>query len=85
MTPISFPGSREIGKPKSMTEEECSSIQAANGTDDSGFPFWLTAWKPSKEDLDALNRGEPVYVKTLSNGLPPMVLFTIDESGTPNV
>lgn len=84
MQPVSFPGSHEVGKPKNMTDEECHSIQAAHATDNAGFRFWLTAWKPSKEDLDALNRGEPVYVKTLALGLPPMELFTIDELGHNN-
>ena len=49
------------------------------------FPFYLTAWKPSYEDLQALNRGEPIYIKTLSTGLPPMALFTLDEKGEANV
>lgn len=48
------------------------------------FPFFLTAWVPNKEDLEALNRGEPIYVKTVANGLPPMALFTIDEKGEVN-
>lgn len=47
--------------------------------------FFLTAWKPSYEDLQALNRGEPVYIKTISNGgLPPMAVFTLDEQGNGN-
>jgi len=55
------------------------------GIDTDHFPFFLTAWKPNKEDLNALNRGEPIYVKTVSNGLPPMALFTIDQNGEANV
>lgn len=46
--------------------------------------YYLTAWKPSYEDLQALNRGEPVYVKTVAHGLPPMALFTLNEQGQPN-
>jgi hypothetical protein len=52
--------------------------------DSENFPFFLTAWKPNKEDLEALNRGEPIYVKTVSHGLPPMALFTLDENGEAN-
>lgn len=48
------------------------------------FPFFLTAWKPNKEDLEALNRGEPIYVKTVAHGLPPMALFTLDQNGEVN-
>lgn len=54
------------------------------GVDTDDFPYYLTAWKPNKEDLEALNRGEPVYVKTLSRQLPPMALFTLDENNQPN-
>jgi hypothetical protein len=56
----------------------------AAGVDTEGFPYFLTAWKPNKEDIEAINRGEPVYVKTLSRGLPPMALFTLDENGNGN-
>jgi hypothetical protein len=48
------------------------------------FSFFLTAWRPNKEDLEALNRGEPIYVKTVANGLPPMALFTLDQNGEVN-
>jgi len=54
------------------------------GVDTDKYPFYLTAWKPNKEDLDALNRGEPIYVKTLSKQLPPMALFTLDENNEAN-
>lgn len=54
------------------------------GVDTQDFPFYLTAWKPSYEDLQAFNRGEPVYIKTLSKGLPPMSVFTLDENGNCN-
>lgn len=84
MHPAHFEGSREIGKPSNMTDEECSSIWGINGVDQEGYPYWLTAWKPSYEDLQALNRGEPIYIKTLSQGLPPMALFTLNEQGESN-
>lgn len=54
------------------------------GVDEADYPYYLTAWKPSYEDLQALNRGEPVYVKTLCKQLPPMALFTLDESNIGN-
>lgn len=84
MHPVNFEGAREIGKPQNMTEEECTSIWAMDGVDSAGYHYWLTAWKPSYEDLQALNRGEPIYIKTLSDGLPPMALFTLNEKGESN-
>lgn len=81
MHPIEFEGSRPIHKPVNMTDEQCFSIWADDGIDNNGHHYFVTAWKPSYEDLQSLNRGEPVYIKTVSNGLPPMCLFTLDEKG----
>lgn len=103
MHPVEFEGSVPIGKPKNMTDEQCSmawakygfgtlqQLFAANGIaqlppgiyagiDAENFPYYMTAWQPNKEDIEAINRGEPVYVKVLSQGLPPMALFTLDEN-----
>lgn len=96
MKPIEFPGSRYIGPPKGE-EENVVGIQGQKylskephrlyglhadwDEDYKAYPFWLTAWKPSQEDLEALNRGEPVYIKTCSTGLPPMFVFTVDKDG----
>lgn len=54
------------------------------GIDSEKFSYYMTAWQPNKEDLDALNRGEPIYIKTISKGLPPMAVFTVDENGNGN-
>lgn len=145
MMPIEFPESKWFGKPKNMTDEECSGIYckpgnmpsreetwkwfgnsvdgvsdklqripqtteelsellksfffevlkqvkpvhffgipAMAGTDKWQFPYYLTAWKPNKEDIEAINRGEPVYIKSISTGLHPMAVFTVDEKGELN-
>lgn len=54
------------------------------GVDTEGVPYYMTAWKPNKEDLEALNKGLPIYIKTISKALPPMAVFTLDENGNPN-
>jgi hypothetical protein len=59
-------------------------ISVVPGVDVDEYPYYISAWKPSYEDLQALNRGEPVYVKTLSRQLPPMALFTLDENNQGN-
>lgn len=84
MHPVQFEGSFEIKKPEGMKDEECSSIWASKGVDEAGYPYFLEAWKPSYEDLQALNRGEPVYLKIVSNGLPPVAMFTLDQNGEVN-
>lgn len=65
-----------------VSEEVIVNVVAGVDTDD--YRYYLTAWKPSYEDLQALNRGEPIYVKTLSTSLPPMALFTLDENNQGN-
>jgi hypothetical protein len=84
MQPVEFDGSRMIGKPNDMTDDQCFGIPAYSGIDGNGFPFWLTAWKPSFEDLESLKRGEPVWVKSISRGLVPMSVFTMNEKGESN-
>lgn len=54
------------------------------GVDSQQFPFYMTAWQPNKEDIEAINRGEPIYIKTLAKQLPPMAVFTLDENGEGN-
>jgi len=54
------------------------------GVDTDLFPYYMTAWKPNKEDIDAINKGLPVYIKTLSKQLPPMAVFTLNENNEPN-
>lgn len=84
MQPVNFEGAVEIKKPANMTDEECMSIWASRGIDLDGYPFFLEAWKPSYEDLQALNRGEPIFIKIISNGLPPIAVYTLDEDGNCN-
>lgn len=76
-----------------MTDEQCMDIWAlpidvnygpgVDGQDIIGR-MWVEAWKPSKEDIDAINRGEPIYIQIHSVGLPPVSVFTIDENGQHN-
>lgn len=85
MQPIEFPGSIEIKKPPSMTDEECFSAWAVIHRDEKGaVTGFTTCWKPSYEDLQALNRGEGVYVHFPGPRLAPMALYTIDENGNCN-
>jgi hypothetical protein len=84
MHPIEFEGSKEIKKPRGVKDEDCSSTWAAFGVDNSGFQFSVQAWKPNYEDLQALNRGEPIYIKICLPTLPMIAMFTMDEKGDVN-
>lgn len=86
MMPIDFPGSNlTLTKPENMTDEQCMAIKAFTGVDTDGFAFILTLWQPSKEDIEAINAGRPICVKTMGANFSPMAIFTTDEQGGVNV
>lgn len=85
MQPVEFPGSTEIKKPPSMTDEECMSAWAIIHKDDEGrVTGFTTKWMPSYEDMQAFNRGEGIFVHFPGPRLAPMALFTVDENGVCN-
>lgn len=84
MMNVAFDGAEEIRKPESMTDEQCSSVWAYRASDDDGFPFFLTAWMPSKEDLEALNAGRPLFLKTIGGRFQPVAMFTLNEHNEVN-
>jgi len=85
MQPIAFPGSTEIKKPATMTDEECMSAWAVIHRDEKGdITGYTTCWKPSYEDLQALNEGGGVFVHYPFPRLAPMSLFTVDSMGVCN-
>lgn len=95
MHAVNFPGAIYIGPPKVMGEK-CYGIYAQPITEGVEFPFWLMAWQPSKEDIEAFNRGEPMYLQITTGArkdaegniqiapLVPHVPFTLDAEGKSN-
>lgn len=82
----------QLGPPRGWTDEQCMTVSAYAGVDGSGTPFVVTAWMPSKEDLEAFNAGRPVFLKycglVSQSGSPTMApcsLYTTDEQGIINV
>ncbi len=75
MTPIKFPeANTRFGPPSDLEESQCATIHAylgklAEGSLD-GSPIVITAWKPSPEELQAMNEGAPVFLSFVG-GLPP--------------
>lgn len=85
MRPIQFPGSVEIGKPTTMTDEQCSSAWAVIHKDAEGNPEgFTTCWMPSYEDLKSLAAGGGIFIHFPYPQLPAMAMFTLDEKGECN-
>lgn len=68
-----------------MTDEQCSSLEVLISVDGDGFRCSLSCWQPSKEDIDAINAGRPIWLKVIGAFHPPVALCTTDGHGNANV
>lgn len=84
MIPVDFKERNKVFvKPEGWKDEECGDCYAYVHEDDER-PFIITAWQPSKEDIEAINSGRPVFLQLCQGILPPHSLFTVNESGERN-
>lgn len=86
MNPVNFPESNaRFGPPSDLTEEQCKTIFAfmseVTGGSVDGANMVVTAWKPTPEELEELNAGNPVFLSCLG-GLPPHYLTTNFQNAT---
>ncbi|HXS55739.1 MAG TPA: hypothetical protein VN726_06420 [Hanamia sp.] len=63
-------------KPQSMTDEQCDSLRVFKGKYPDGVPCIISKWQPNKEDIEAINNGEAIYLSIVGEGMPPVILFT---------
>jgi len=63
-------------KPADMTDEQCSSLSVFIGKDGDGFPCIISKWQPNKEDIEAINNGDGIWLCITGTGMPPVSLFT---------
>ena len=79
MTPVEFKGQNKVyTKPKNWDEKDgdCGDLPVFEGQDTLGHRVIVSAWKPSEEDLKALNEGKPLYLQIVGVAQPPVALFT---------
>ncbi len=77
MLPTDFPEANfTFTKPESMTDEECSDLRVFKGSYHDGTPVIISKWQPSKEDIEAINRGEGIFLLITGLGMPPVSIFT---------
>lgn len=84
MQPSPFPGSVPLDAPVDSQEGEFLPQFIKPEYDKKGNPVVTTGWKPSYEDLQALNRGELIYITHLGKEFPPFTVYTLDENGYSN-
>lgn len=87
MNPINFPEATvKFNAPVSMSEEQCSSINAYVGTivdgNCKGMLQIITAWMPTEEEIQSMKDGNPVFISFLGVALPPHFLSTTFKEAT---
>jgi hypothetical protein len=86
MTPTNFPqANATAGAPPDMDKNQVMAIRAYYGPvvggSCDGAPLVVTAWKPSKEEIDLIQQGKPIFISHLG-GLPPHFLSMSFEQAT---
>lgn len=81
MIPSEFPESNIKFKPPPDLEEcQCATIPGyfgeVTGGSCDGLPLTIMAWRPTAEELEAINNGAPIFLSIIG-GLPPHFL-TVD-------
>jgi hypothetical protein len=82
MLPVSFPQANFVyKKPEGWTDEQCGDLSVWKGNvalDDHGNSAHtiISCWQPSKEDIEAINQGKPIFLYVTALGQPPVSLST---------
>lgn len=77
MLPTDFPQANfTFSKPQGVKDEDCSDLRVFKGHDTEGVPVIISQWQPSKEDIEAINQGKPIYLQIMGYGMPPVSLYT---------
>lgn len=75
MNPTSFEESNTYyDKPESMSYEECQALSVFRGKDVSGADIVISCWKPTKEELEEINRTGRVWCYHFGTLLQPHAL-----------
>jgi hypothetical protein len=81
MDPIDFPEKNRVyTKPEGWTDEQCSDLPVWVGEvpqhGGSTTSAIISCWKPTAEDIQRIQNGEPVYLMICANAQPPASVFT---------
>jgi len=82
MLPINFPEKNFVyTKPEGWTDEQCGDLDVYKGQvaiDEKGNTAHtiISCWQPSKEDIEAINQGKPIFLFITAIGQPPVSMST---------
>jgi hypothetical protein len=79
MFPTSFPESNAVlDKPPEMTYDECEALTVWMGSTEAGVGVIISCWKPTKAELDEINRTGRVWLLIYGGAMPPSVIIGTD-------
>jgi len=81
MIAVDFPGANGT----TSDREPCLAVPKMTVTEPDGITYIYVCFMPSYEDLQALAAGRALWMKFKAAPLPPLVLYTENEDGEPNV
>lgn len=64
-----------LGAPPGVTIDECRALPITRVKyPPNDIPAVVSFWKPTREELEAINRGEPIYLSIIGNTHAPVLL-----------
>lgn len=73
MKPVDFPEKNfTFGPPPGVSEAEVGNMPCYKGKESDGWPVIISAWKPTTEELEEINRTGLVWVRNYSTGMHPI-------------
>lgn len=81
---IQFEGANALFKAPESMKDTCGDLPALRTVDDNGHHVIVSAWQPSEADKAAIAAGNPLFLKIVGQGMPPVALFTIGDAGEVN-
>ncbi len=79
---IDFPEANfTFTKPENMTDDECGSLRVWRGETEpneqgNSFPNIISCWELSDDDVANILRDRKIYLRIVSNGMPPVSIQT---------
>lgn len=84
MVPSNFPQSNDcLSPPEGVDLDDCSVLSVWRGTVDRQ-PVVISCWKPTKEELDEINKTGRIWLWIWGTTMPPAALTGSDPFGGVN-
>lgn len=75
MAPTGFAESNHtLNRPSDMTEEQCTPLSVWVGDGSEGFPWCISCWKMTKEEVEEFQRTGRIWLLVAGRTMPPAAL-----------